>query len=231
MQEFDIEMQLDEDALEVRAKRDLPIDEPVSLLGRRNRIAVKLMPGRRIQFANHGRDAMVFLIRLIAHPNPGCQFSDLMLSADFSPPGKTCPTVEVVVEDMQPQQIMGKEPVKMRFKHKEGLSLKCEFQAFNGGAALEDEANMEYQTYYPELIGSGVGFSEAVWTIQPLPGKQLYLADQDFLIIVSFPETIQSLVVEITIQTQLELKDVPCLMRFPFIGKRKVNWVCREDIG
>lgn len=216
------DLQPDEEALNERQGDYVFIDQEVNLWWRRNRIGLSRSSARQYP-APAGESAGVLydtVFRVMADADPDCRFESLRLTLDFSA------TPQVVVRDMIPAEVLGKEPVKITSKTVKGLTFEVE--KFKLGPNISHEQSVESAVYVPEIRGLGVGFSKAVWTFEHLPGATLYAINKDLQLLLSAPAGIGKLPVQGTLRVEIARRGWSQVL--PLIGRRAVDIDLPNDL-
>jgi hypothetical protein len=209
---FDFELDLDEAEMEQRNSATPLIDEQIRLLLRENRLGLWRGQLTRYTDFQSGNSLIHLPLRCIAHTHPDCQFRWVRLTANFAD------TQGVIITDIVPREAIEKNPVKITIKSSSGLSFETE--QFKIGPHMSTEVNQEYQTYFPELRTSGVGFTSAVWQFQALPNAVLHV-DSDLHVRATVPATVTALTSNFTVRGRLSMNGITGLI--PLIGRRNIS--------
>ena len=212
----------DEAAMQERHGEYVVLDQEVRLWLDRNRVGLTRLSIQRHPPAEQSGDAVLeIVLRVIADADPDCRFESLRLTLDFSN------TPNVLVRDMVPAEVLGKDPVKITSKWIKGLSL--EMEQFKLGPSFSHEHSIESQVYLPEIRGIGIGFNKAVWTFDHLPGAPLYAINKDLRLLVSLPSHLNALPANGTIRVEIARQGWTRVL--PLIGHQAMHIDLPENLA
>lgn len=208
-----IELGIDWDELATRSDPAGFPPEKLKLLGRENRLEVLLIQLKAVDSAAP-RSAVELSLRLLAHAHPECSFKWIDLKLDFAA------IPQARVEDFSPKEVKGTEPIKITSTYKGGLSFELETAKL--GPNVELERSKEYQIYFPEILGSGIGTSMIHWTFSALPGQKLY-EDRELKALVSAAAGVVFEGIELGVKAKLQVEGA--LGWLPVVGRKRVEGV------
>lgn len=212
---FNFELELDSAEMEQRSTATPLLDEQIRLLLRENRLGLWRGRLKRYTDFSSGKPLIDLPLRCIAHTHPDCQFRWVRLTANFA--AATGNTQGVIITDIIPREAIEKNPVKIILKSSSGLSFETE--QFKIGPHVTAEKSQEYQTYFPELRTSGIGFTSAIWQFQALPDAVLHV-DCDLHVRATVPATMTALTSIFTLRGRLAMNGITGLI--PVIGSRTI---------
>lgn len=207
-----IELNIDWDELATRSENKGFSAEKLKVWARENRLEVLLLHLQKVD-NQAPRSAVDITLRLLAHAHPECSFKWIDLKLNFAA------IPQARVEDLNPKEIKGTEPIKITSSYKGGLSFELETAKL--GPNVELERSKEYQIYFPEILGSGIGTSLIHWTFNALPGQRLY-EDRELKALVSAAAGAVFEGIELGVKVKLQVDGV--LGWLPVVGRKKITW-------
>lgn len=215
---LDFELELDTAEREQRNTTAPLMDEQIRLLLRENRLGLWRGQLKRYMDFQSGNTLFDLPLRCIAHTHPDCQFRWVRLTASFADANG------VIITDIIPREAIDKNPVKITIKSSSGLSFETE--QFKIGPHITAEKSQEYQTYFPELRTSGIGFTSAIWQFQALPNAVLHV-DCDLHVRATVPAAMTALPAKFILRGRLAMNGVTGLI--PVIGSRNISLQIVEE--
>jgi hypothetical protein len=221
----DIELGLNEEALQERSGEGLVAYQDVRVWGRSNHLAVRRGKVSR-SLIDYGRRAVLDVpIQCLAQGHPSCRLRYVRLFIDFRRAQDGTAQQGVQVEDLSPRLVEGPEPVKIVTKR--AGELKFEVETVNLGASVSAEESREAMVYFPVVRGAGVGFGFAMWDFEPLPGVPLQV-DRQLRMLVSCPLLPDVLSSEFRVEARVEADGLRGLV--PLIGSRRAILTAAQQL-
>lgn len=206
---FDVMLELDEQALRERGSANLIMDESIRVLARGNTIGVSVQP---LTESSIGDKKLVDMKMIcVAQAHPECEYKWVTATIRF-------PSNEgYLIKDMSPRKVTGK-PAKLTTTYNGGLSFEIEATPVKAVAELGKEQQTEKEIFYPEVIGSGVGFSHAQWEFSDGDHAKLHV-DRELRLLVEHPGLINVVKVTITLRAEVFVKGI--LSYIPLVGRKE----------
>jgi hypothetical protein len=203
--------------------RSRPQEEAIQLAGRPNRLGLLRGEATSLLYDDGRRTLVDLPMRCMAHAHPECRFRYIHVVAEFVGPGGA-EDDELRIEDLSPQQVLGKEPVKITTKHVGKLTF--ELDTFKLGPEIGTETSRESNVYFPEITSSGIGFGAAVWDFTAVETAPLHV-DRDLRILVSFPSDWTEFAINFVLEANVARQGWLGLL--PLIGRRTATFPMRDD--
>jgi hypothetical protein len=221
----EVELAVSEEAFLERSAGSALADEQIRLWGRENRLALWRGDITRMEYDLGRRMVFDLPLRCLAHPHPECRFRYVRLVADFGTgPGEE--RQEAKVEDLSPRLVVGNDPVKIVTKRSGELSF--ELKEFKLGPSISAEQEREYQVYFPEIRGAGIGFGTATWDFTALPEAPLHI-DRDLRVLVSFPVGLLEVQALFRLEAKVQRQGLAALI--PLVGSRRASFQITDTIA
>jgi hypothetical protein len=209
--EFDLPLEIDDQSLTERAAQNVLIDESIKILARKNRLGISVKPLQQTEFPAEDKKFADLKIVCLAHADPECEFKWVTFTAGFSK------MQGVIIKDMSPRKVVG-NPVKMTTTYKSGANFDVEIAPVAAGVSIGRDQQAEREVYFPEITGSGVGFSHAQWDFKAGDQADLHV-DRDLRLLLEYPYLTKFISVKFTIRAEVSVKGL--LSYIPLVGKRE----------
>lgn len=221
---FEVNLDLNIEALHELSGDDQVAYEEVRIWGRSNHLAIRRGALSK-QEIDYGRRAVWEVpLQCLVHPHPECRFRYLRLSVDFRQEMDGADLRSVRIEDLSPQKVDGKDPVRIVTKRSGDLSF--EFETIGMGGTASATMSQESQVYFPVVRGSKVIAGLAVWDFEPLPGAPLYV-DRELRLLVSAPTAPPGgLHAEFRVETGVRIEGLRGMV--PLIGRQSIDLTARQ---
>lgn len=209
---FESALEIDRERLsEARRGRHIVGDQDLPLLKHQNRVALAVA---EVKPCGHpaedtGLSCYEVPLRCVLHPAAGCRFLEAKLVVDLRA------TDRALVRDMVPRDVRGDHPVEITTTVSAGLTF--EVLPAVASAELKRERSVTRKVYQPEILASGRGFTQAVWTFRSVPGEYLH-SERDVRLLVSAPADVEKLWTRFNLRAQVALDGVSA--KVPLLRKR-----------
>jgi class 3 adenylate cyclase len=185
---FDINSELDENALKERGSNNLLLDKDISLLAYNNRFI--LSKGSNI-YENHINSSLIFIpFHFTIHLHPECVLSWVDIIIKFPN--------EIKILDIAPQKIW-QEITEMNITYNGGRCL-----GINSSIITHKVIHIEQSLaniYFPNIIGTGLESNIVRWTFDYV--KQISLLNNSLWILLNYPNFISQFKIEVIIKAKI----------------------------
>jgi len=209
---FETALEIDQEQLsEARRGGHIVGDQDLALLQHQNRVALAVAKVVTRGHPDEDTDLSCYEVplRCVLHPAAGCRFREAKLVVDLRA------TQGALVRDMVPRDVRGDHPVEITTTVSTGLTF--EILPAAAGVELRRERSATRKVYQPEILASGRGFTQAVWTFRSVPGEYLH-SERDVSLLVSAPAAGTELNARFNLRAQVALDGAGAMV--PLLRKR-----------
>ncbi|MDG4823964.1 hypothetical protein O7635_19070 [Asanoa sp. WMMD1127] len=215
---LDVDLDLDDDALEERWDGQIVADERLRVLARENRLSLWRSDPERVDVGD-GTSAVSLGLRCVAHAHPDCRFRWVRVNVDFSAAGG------VQVADMSPRDEIASTPVKLTTRWSGGLSF--EIASIPVGPESSVERIREQDVFLPRVTASGPSLRYALWDFTAVGQEPLHV-DRDLRLLLAVPTTADAVPVAITLRGNVSAYGVAGAV--PLVGRRSSAITVRQEL-
>jgi hypothetical protein len=209
---FEAALEIDQERLsEAQRGGHIVADRDLPLLQHQNRVALAVAEVTPRGHPDGSTDLSCYEVplRCVLHPAVGCRFREAKLVVDLRA------THDALVRDMAPRDVRGDHPVEVTTTVSAGLTF--EILPAVAGVELKRERSASRKVYQPEILASGRGFAQAVWTFRSVPGEYLH-SEREVRLLVSAPADGKELRARFNLRAQVALDGAGAIV--PLLRKR-----------